>query len=391
MTSFGYDADGARVKRATPAGTTLTFGPLAELDPTGNWIKYYYSGDRRIARRDAAGLAFYHDDHLGSTRFMTDSTGAVVKSYTYEPFGREQSSTGSATNDRTYTGAVADADVGLLYMNARSYDPKIARFISADSIVPYPWSSQSLNRYSYTRNSPLSLVDPSGHTDLPPQYDQDGGELPPAPPPTSDERIPPSVAWDVPSLPGEIGADVGTTGGGDWIEEANDVPATSSPPLVSVDRGYMKPLKPGDPLTAAYWHIIHSKDRYKFDFDAREPETDAMAVAVSQAEWSWDSGIKLLVSPDGPTAVKLSLDSRYLKLNDDPFDGPVWGLSEQTWAIEYWGLVVLSESHRGSVPIDPAPDRGYRHNDGTIRHYLSREYGAQASPGRPWELRRPGP
>src|SRR5262249_34956709 len=48
-------------------------------------------------------------------------------------------------------------------LNARFYDPTIARFMAADSIVPDAFNSQSLNRYSYVNNGPLSAVDPSGH------------------------------------------------------------------------------------------------------------------------------------------------------------------------------------------------------------------------------------
>ncbi|MEQ8860347.1 MAG: RHS repeat-associated core domain-containing protein, partial [Pseudomonadales bacterium] len=51
---------------------------------------------------------------------------------------------------------------GFVHMNGRVYDPRIGRFVSADPIVQFPGFSQSYNRYSYTLNSPLSLVDPSG-------------------------------------------------------------------------------------------------------------------------------------------------------------------------------------------------------------------------------------
>jgi len=49
-------------------------------------------------------------------------------------------------------------------MAGRWYSPTLGRFISADSIVPNPTNPQSLNRYTYVFNSPLGLIDPSGHT-----------------------------------------------------------------------------------------------------------------------------------------------------------------------------------------------------------------------------------
>jgi hypothetical protein len=47
-------------------------------------------------------------------------------------------------------------------MNGRVQDPVLGRFISADPFVQAPYNGQSLNRYSYVWNNPLSLVDPSG-------------------------------------------------------------------------------------------------------------------------------------------------------------------------------------------------------------------------------------
>ena len=54
------------------------------------------------------------------------------------------------------------ADLGLINMNGRLYDPQLARFISADSVVPEPYNSQSYNRFSYVNNSPFRYTDPSG-------------------------------------------------------------------------------------------------------------------------------------------------------------------------------------------------------------------------------------
>ncbi|MCB9132122.1 MAG: RHS repeat-associated core domain-containing protein [Anaerolineales bacterium] len=52
---------------------------------------------------------------------------------------------------------------GLSYYGARWYDPKLGRFLSADTIVPNASNPQDLNRFAYVRNNPLRYVDPSGH------------------------------------------------------------------------------------------------------------------------------------------------------------------------------------------------------------------------------------
>jgi hypothetical protein len=48
-------------------------------------------------------------------------------------------------------------------MGARWYDPRLGRWISADTIAPNPDSPQSLNRFSYVLGNPLKFIDPSGH------------------------------------------------------------------------------------------------------------------------------------------------------------------------------------------------------------------------------------
>jgi len=51
-------------------------------------------------------------------------------------------------------------------MNGRIYDPRLGRFLQADPVVQAPKNSQSLNRYSYVLNNPLSYTDPSGYFSL---------------------------------------------------------------------------------------------------------------------------------------------------------------------------------------------------------------------------------
>ena len=53
------------------------------------------------------------------------------------------------------------AGFGLMFYNARWYDPTLGRFAQADSIVP--GGVQGLDRYAYVNNSPVRFTDPSGH------------------------------------------------------------------------------------------------------------------------------------------------------------------------------------------------------------------------------------
>ncbi len=55
------------------------------------------------------------------------------------------------------------SSTGLMYYRARWYDPRLGRFIQADTLVPGAGHPQALNRYAYTLGNPVRYVDPSGH------------------------------------------------------------------------------------------------------------------------------------------------------------------------------------------------------------------------------------
>ena len=54
-------------------------------------------------------------------------------------------------------------DFGLMFYNARWYDPTIGRFAQADTIIPQQQGVQAWDRYAYSNNNPARYTDPSGH------------------------------------------------------------------------------------------------------------------------------------------------------------------------------------------------------------------------------------
>jgi len=62
--------------------------------------------------------------------------------------------------DDPTTAAVTEG-FGLMFYNARWYDPSLGRFAQADTIVPS--GAQGLDRYAYVNNAPTRFTDPSGH------------------------------------------------------------------------------------------------------------------------------------------------------------------------------------------------------------------------------------
>ncbi len=173
-TSMDYDYTGARVKKDGPLGVTIYPFPGYEVDPNGTKIKFFKSGNETLASKQWKTTGekikyFYHNDHLGGVKIITDDVGAHngarQQINEYDPWGKVSRNEGiNAEAERRFTGQILDAESGLYYYGARYYDPELARFISPDSIVPSAGDPQSLNRYSYTRNNPVKYIDPTGHS-----------------------------------------------------------------------------------------------------------------------------------------------------------------------------------------------------------------------------------
>jgi RHS repeat-associated protein len=101
-------------------------------------------------------------DRLGSVRQMVDPSAAVQLARSYDPFGNVLEQTGAGQSKFGYTGEQTDP-TGLVFLRARYYNPAVGRFLTADSVVPDPLSSNGWNRYAYAGNNPTRYTDPSGH------------------------------------------------------------------------------------------------------------------------------------------------------------------------------------------------------------------------------------
>jgi len=173
QTTFVYDGDGGRIKRVTPDDTTIFVGSLYDIQTTASGVKYtkhIFLGDTRICsltKNEAAVVTdtcYYHGDHLGSTSDITDASGILKQHTEYLPYGETYIQEGEQKTEYLYTGKLLDSSTGLYYYGARYYDPEIARFTQADTIVPNPSNPQDLNRYSYCSNNPINYTDPTGHS-----------------------------------------------------------------------------------------------------------------------------------------------------------------------------------------------------------------------------------
>jgi RHS repeat-associated protein len=123
-------------------------------------------------------LTYLLTDQLGSTSVAVNTSGTKTSEVRYKPWGEVRyawnlAPTGGLPTDYTFTGQKSYMDdptttntegFGLMYYNARWYDPALGRFISPDSIVPSSTQGvQALDRYAYANNAPTRYTDPSGH------------------------------------------------------------------------------------------------------------------------------------------------------------------------------------------------------------------------------------
>lgn len=163
--TFKYDPFGRRVEKTSPAGSTIYAydgdNISEELNADGSMGERYTYGpgiDEPLVGQRQPKIFYYEADGLGSITSLTDPTGAVAATYTYDSFGFLTNSTGSATNWLRYTGRQFDSDTALYYYRARYYDPTVGRFASED---PSKYRGGS-DFYPYARNDPVLLADPSG-------------------------------------------------------------------------------------------------------------------------------------------------------------------------------------------------------------------------------------
>jgi RHS repeat-associated protein len=195
-----YDHAGRRIAKLAASGASVHYFPGAELrddGTTATWNKDLVVGGRLVGRfvgkftttTVADHVFFVATDHLGSPTLVLDTAGDITERYDHHPHGEESTYAFAAADlahgntdymdayfapgdpasllFRRFQGREIDSEYGKYDFGARIYDPELGRFMTADSVVPDPGSSQSWNRYAFVRNNPLAFIDPTGHADQP--------------------------------------------------------------------------------------------------------------------------------------------------------------------------------------------------------------------------------
>ncbi|MGD2250052.1 MAG: RHS repeat-associated core domain-containing protein, partial [Candidatus Methanofastidiosia archaeon] len=170
IAQYTYDGHGNKIKKTEWIESFEEFQTLIyvysgtkviyekNLD-TGIQATYIYGPNGKISKKVNGLKDYYHADHLGSTRLITDESGNTVTDITYNPFG-ESVATGEE-DPYLYNGKEKDS-TGLYYYGARYYDPELGRFITRDIAKGDIENPQTMNLYSYCLNNPMKYTDPLG-------------------------------------------------------------------------------------------------------------------------------------------------------------------------------------------------------------------------------------
>jgi RHS repeat-associated protein len=196
---YGQHDQRTRSKLMNGAGTLLKttyyVGAYEKEVISGNpypkEIHYIYGGDGLAAiytkQYVSQTMHYVHKDHLGSLDKITNSSGNVVDSLSFDAWGRRRnpanwtySNIPATLFSRGYTGHEHLDQFDLINMNGRMYDPLLGRFLSPDRHIQNPFNCQNFNRYTYVLNNPLLYIDPSGYSylqNMKENYCYDGGSF----------------------------------------------------------------------------------------------------------------------------------------------------------------------------------------------------------------------
>ncbi|MDF4005049.1 RHS repeat-associated core domain-containing protein [Luteibacter sp. PPL552] len=113
----------------------------------------------------AETVTYYYTNQQGTVLAIADASGNILSTADYRPYGVQ--TLGTAEAGPGYTGHVNDPGSGLVYMQARYYDPVVGRFLSIDPKAASAGSNIAFSRYAYSGNNPVGNVDPDGRQTLP--------------------------------------------------------------------------------------------------------------------------------------------------------------------------------------------------------------------------------
>ncbi len=156
-----YTYSGAdQTDRVTVNSTNYTYGSLGLGSASDSGGQTYYTRDNRgqlMSERISSSSYYYLMDDIGSVRLLTDSSGTVKDSYSYDPFGTSTSKSETVANPWQFASGYFDATTSLYKFGTRYYNPSLGRWTQQDPVA-------SANPYLYANDDPVNEVDPTGRS-----------------------------------------------------------------------------------------------------------------------------------------------------------------------------------------------------------------------------------
>jgi RHS repeat-associated protein len=166
--NFTYDGFGKRVLIGVPSAATQNiFDPRdgkllvennAGAQPQRSYI--YLNGIPIALVSGFSSINYVLTDQLGQPQKLVDGFATLTWDRINDEFGATvlQSKGLSTAIALRFPGQEYDAITGLHYNDQRDYDPALGRYVQSDPIG----LAGGINPYSYARNNPIALSDPSG-------------------------------------------------------------------------------------------------------------------------------------------------------------------------------------------------------------------------------------
>jgi YD repeat-containing protein len=128
--SYRYDPFGRRIYKSSSSGTSVyaydAYNVIEETNSAGAVVARYAQTvkiDEPLAMLRGGATSYYDADGLGSVTSLSNATGALAQTYSYDSFGNLTASSGSVTNPFRYAGCDFDTETNLQFSRARYYDP----------------------------------------------------------------------------------------------------------------------------------------------------------------------------------------------------------------------------------------------------------------------------
>jgi RHS repeat-associated protein len=119
-------------------------------------------GTDLLSQIDNVDRQFFHYDSLGTTRDLSDITGAITDSYTFESFGKLLANNGNTENKYLFTGEQYDEDLNNYFLRSRYYNQDVGRFSQQDTWMGIENIPITLNKYVYAYSDSVNIIDPTG-------------------------------------------------------------------------------------------------------------------------------------------------------------------------------------------------------------------------------------